>query len=207
MGVPGGNHVHSNPLGRVVDCRALRESVHAVLARCVRRCAKIVRFGAVDGRDVDDRTCAPAEHRRDLELHAQPDRPQVGVHDLVPLIFLNVGERNQDRAGDASVVHRAIKPPVRVQGAVDQSLHIGTLGDVRAHEECLPAGCFDGVLHLETLVHSASGEHYLGSLACELHGCRSADPGIGASYHHDLVVERSHHLSRTKLAEVPHQAP
>jgi len=104
-----GHHIDSDALLRIVNCRSFGKPDEGKFARAIRRAPEIIGLEAINRGNIDNGTLALLEHREDFVLHAHPHRLQIGVHEFIPGLLLNLRQGHHHGTRDPRIVDGAIQ--------------------------------------------------------------------------------------------------
>ena len=179
-----------------IDAHALRAPFagEAAAQREIRRLGNAVGADhggaaqAADGGDDHDRAVAALGHLRD-RLRAEPDVAlDVGAHDLVEGLVLDVEQRAVIGV-DRGVADEDVDLAVMLCGARDQRLDFLAARDVAGDDMGVAAGLLDAFGDFVTGVRLAAGDHDFGAELCQQLRRGTADAAAGAGDDGDFAGE------------------
>src|SRR5690606_21759292 len=97
---------------------------------------------AVDAGDVHDRSTAGVQHQPARLTSTQECAGDVDVHDVAPLVVLDVLRLLEDGA-DAGAVHQCVEPAPGVLHLLYRGMHLWTVGDRTGEGQRFPAELAD----------------------------------------------------------------
>ena len=131
------------------------------------------------------------DHLLRRRLGAQPRAGEVDGDDLVPAVDREVDERGL--VLDAGVIDHDVEPTERLDGLVDQRLHLVGFGDVRLDAEAFAAGLGDLIEGGRALVAGVAVadpvDHHARPLGGHRDGDRLPDTSRRAGHDRHFVLE------------------